>query len=194
MESKKNLLNTFFGFGMDLGEEENNDKEQGLELNKFKNSDDEVQIISKEEAVSSEEKKPTYEETYQNLLKEEEEEKKEPPKKEAKLEKIILGRKEVDDSDVSTYQNIVARVKKFEDTKKIAEYIRNDKIVTLNIEDLDTETAQRVVDFLSGAMSVKEASFVEISRSVYVSVPKNQRVLFEGEKERKERIFGRVGI
>ena len=202
MENKKNgFLNTFL-FGFNFGEDETNEKEQeqGLELNNFKNSDDEVEITTKETVSVEEEKKvePTsYEETYKTLLKEEEEEKhqevEQTPNKDVRVEKITLGRNEIDDLDISGYQNIVVRVKKFEDSKKIAEYVRNNKIVTLNIEDLDTETAQRVMDFLSGAMSVKEASFTEISKTVYVSVPKNQSVLFDGQK-RREGFFRGVGV
>lgn len=205
MENKKKngLLNTIFGFGLNLSEDETNEKdqEQGLELNNFRNSDDEVEITTKETIPVVEEEKtevPSYEETYKTLLREEEEEKKmevEAPvkpikteNKEVRVEKITLGRTEIDDLDISSYQNIVVRVKKFEDSKKIAEYVRNNKIVTLNIEELDKETAQRVMDFLSGAMSVKEASFTEISKTVYVSVPKNQSVLFDGQK-RKEGFF-----
>lgn len=38
-------------------------------------------------------------------------------------------------------------------------------------------------------MSIKEAKLIEISKSVYVSVPKNINVFFDGEKERKEKSF-----
>ncbi len=191
MENKKKFLNAFFGLGI----EDEDEKEQGLE-NKFENSDDEVQITTKEEETTKETK---YEEDFNNLLEDEKKEEKEEKieeinNKETKGEKITLGRNDLRDMDVSNYQNIVARVKKFEDAKKIAEYIRNDKIVTLNIEELDKETAQRIIDFLSGAMSIKEASFVEISKCVYVSVPKNQKVLFDGLIGKKENIFGGVGI
>ena len=199
MENKKNgFLNTFL-FGFNFGEDETNEKEQeqGLELNNFKNSDDEVEITTKETVSVEEEKKvePTsYEETYKTLLKEEEEEKhqevEQTPNKDVRVEKITLGRNEIDDLDISGYQNIVVRVKKFEDSKKIAEYVRNNKIVTLNIEELDTETAQRVMDFLSGAMSVKEASFTEISKTVYVSVPKIKVFYLMDKKEEKDFLEG----
>lgn len=190
MKKKNNFFNALLGLEIDETEE----REQGLE-NKFDNSEDEVQITTKEEEPEKENK---YEEDYNTLLEEEKKEEKEEnfeeKNKEVKNEKITLGRNDLRDMDVSNYQNIVARVKKFEDAKKIAEYIRNDKIVTLNIEELDKETAQRIIDFLSGAMSIKEASFVEISKCVYVSVPKNQKVLFDGLIGKKENIFGGVGI
>ena len=91
--------------------------------------------------------------------------------------------------DTSAYQSVIIDPKKFEDCKKIASYIKQDKTVTLNLEHLDKETAQRIIDFLSGAMSIKEAKLIEISRSVYVSVPKNINVFFDGENDRKEKSF-----
>lgn len=94
--------------------------------------------------------------------------------------------------DTSAYQSIIIDPKKFEDCRKIANYIKDDKTVTLNLEHLDTETAQRIIDFLSGAMSIKEAKLIEISKSVYVSVPKNINVFFDGENDRKEKSFLKI--
>ncbi len=94
--------------------------------------------------------------------------------------------------DTSAYQSVIIDPKKFEDCKKIANYIKDDKTVTLNLEHLDTETAQRIIDFLSGAMSIKEAKLIEISKNVYVSVPKNINVFFDGENDRKEKSFLKI--
>ena len=101
-------------------------------------------------------------------------------KEKAKKEKV---------TDTSAYQSVIIDPKKFEDCKKIANYIKDDKTVTLNLEHLDNETAQRIIDFLSGAMSIKEAKLIEISKNVYVSVPKNINVFFDGEEDRKEKSF-----
>ncbi len=94
--------------------------------------------------------------------------------------------------DTSAYQSVIIDPKKFEDCRKIASYIKEDKTVTLNLEHLDNETAQRIIDFLSGAMSIKEAKLIEISRSVYVSVPKDINVFFDGENDRKEKSFLKI--
>lgn len=81
------------------------------------------------------------------------------------------------------YQTIFVDPKEFSECKKIANYIRNDQMVTLNLEYLDTEKAQRMMDFLMGAMLVKGASFIEISKKVYTSVPKSVKVHYEGKKD-----------
>ena len=70
------------------------------------------------------------------------------------------------------YQTIFVDPKTFADCKKIATYIKNDKMVTLNLEYLDLHTAQRLMDFLAGAMCIKGASFIEISKKVYTAVPR----------------------
>ena len=60
---------------------------------------------------------------------------------------------------------------------------------TLNLEYLDTEKAQRMMDFLMGAMLVKGASFIEISKKVYTSVPKSAKVHYEGKRDLKGRFY-----
>ena len=78
--------------------------------------------------------------------------------------------------------------------KESTPYIKSDKMVTLNLEYLDLPTAQRLMDFLAGAMSIKGASFIEISKKVYTAVPKSMKVYYEGKKDSKGRTildFGR---
>lgn len=105
-------------------------------------------------------------------------------------EKVQENKREKASSvDTSGYQSVIIEPKKFEDCKKIASYIKDNKTVTLNLEYLDNEMAQRIIDFLSGAMSIKEAKFIEISKNVYVSVPKNINVFFDGKKDNKEKSF-----
>ena len=101
------------------------------------------------------------------------------------------------ESEINTsgnYQTIFVDPKTFSDCKKIAAYIKSDKMVTLNLEYLDLPTAQRLMDFLAGAMSIKGASFIEISKKVYTAVPKSMKVYYEGRKDTRGRTildFGR---
>lgn len=190
MKKNKGLLNNLFGIGIDLGEDEVIEKDEKNNFNQM-SEDTEIEIEEIKD-IKNEVKDKEYvaEETYQNFLKEDiEKEIHKINKIEKKEEKI---EKKVDNYvDATSYQNVVSRIKGFEDSKKIARYIKENKIVTLNLEELDNETAQRVIDFLSGAMSMKDANLVEISKYVYVSVPKNQRVLFEGQREKN--FFREVG-
>lgn len=106
-------------------------------------------------------------------------------KKEAEKKETVVR-----DEDISAYQSVIVDLKKYEDCKKIAKYIKNDKVVTLNLEYLDKETAQRIIDFLSGAMCIKGARLIDISANVYVSVPKDMNVYFDrGKKQNKNNLF-----
>lgn len=86
-------------------------------------------------------------------------------------------------------QTVFVDPKSFEEAKKIANYILRDKMITINLESLETRVAQRLMDFLAGAMKIKEASFVPISKKVYTIVPKSMKVYYEGKKDRKRSIL-----
>lgn len=92
-------------------------------------------------------------------------------------EKFSLEKSKNEKSDT-----IFVTPKGFEDCKKIANYIKNDKIVTINFEDVPNQTAQRLIDFLSGAMEVKQAQFIPVSKKVYTSVPLGTTSFIDGEE------------
>lgn len=93
----------------------------------------------------------------------------------------------------SGYQTIFLDPKTFSDCRKIADYIRDDKMVTLNLEYLDEQTAIRLMNFLSGAMTVKDANYLVISKKVYTIIPKSTRVYYEGKKSINPKIFDNFG-
>lgn len=82
-------------------------------------------------------------------------------------------------------QTVFVEPKNYSECKKIANYIKEEKTVTVNLENLDGANAQRILDFLSGASSIKEANFIPVSKRVYVVVPKNVDVLFDGANKLK---------
>lgn len=114
-------------------------------------------------------------------------------KEEAKVEEpldVASGDERLPSNDsLKDYQTVFVDPRKFSECKKIANYIRDDKIVTVNLEYVDNPTAQRIIDFLSGAMSIKEAQFIEVSKKVYMAVPKKVQVLYDGKSEAIESGF-----
>ncbi|MGB6127156.1 MAG: cell division protein SepF [Psychrilyobacter sp.] len=89
--------------------------------------------------------------------------------------------------NINDYQTIFVSPVNFEECKKIANYINKEKIVTVNLESLSNESAQRMLDFLSGAMEVKKARFITVSKKVYVSIPDGTKSYVEDENNE---IFG----
>lgn len=107
-------------------------------------------------------------------------------KNSANVEKISSLENEMGNG---TYQTIFLDPKTFSDCRKIVNYIKDDKIVTLNLEYLDDKTAVKLLNFLSGAMSVKEANYLVISKKVYTIIPKCMKVYYEGKKTLLPKIF-----
>ncbi|MDR1834749.1 MAG: cell division protein SepF [Fusobacteriaceae bacterium] len=80
------------------------------------------------------------------------------------------------------YHPVIRKPTSFADAKKIALDIKENKYVTINIENLDRDTAQDLMDFVSGAMSIKNARFLKINKSAYLVVPTGIRVESEVEE------------
>ena len=86
-------------------------------------------------------------------------------------------------------QTIFVNPKSFAECRKIADYIKNDKVVTLNLENVNGKDAQRILDFLSGAINIEEAKWIPISKNVFTSVPKNINFLHDGKNDLKQNTF-----
>lgn len=63
---------------------------------------------------------------------------------------------------------------KFEDCIKCIEYIKAEKIVHINLVELDSEKSQRVLDFISGAIHIQEGQIINPAEKIYCSIPKNK--------------------
>ena len=95
---------------------------------------------------------------------------------------------EVDEFRYEDYSTIFIDPKQFEDCKKIATYIEKEKMITINLENIGPNVAQRIMDFLAGAMEIKNASFAQIAKNVYTIVPENMKVYYEGKRRDKKLI------
>ena len=95
---------------------------------------------------------------------------------------------EVDEFRYEDYSTIFIDPKQFEDCKKIATYIEKEKMITINLENIGPNVAQRIMDFLAGAMEIKNASLAQIAKHVYTIVPENMKVYYEGKKREKKLI------
>ena len=95
---------------------------------------------------------------------------------------------EVDEFRYEDYSTIFIDPKQFEDCKKIATYIEKEKMITINLENIGPNVAQRIMDFLAGAMEIKNASFAQIAKHVYTIVPENMKVYYEGKRREKKLI------
>lgn len=77
------------------------------------------------------------------------------------------------------YEIVFFKPIKFEDCMKCVEYIREEKIVHINLCDLDAENSQRILDFISGAVYIQEGQIVNPGEKVFCSIPKDKKYLMD---------------
>ncbi|MBQ7795718.1 MAG: cell division protein SepF [Lachnospiraceae bacterium] len=58
-----------------------------------------------------------------------------------------------------------------EDAKEICDYLLAGKAVVLNMEGINTETAQRIIDFTSGATYSMNGNLQKISSYIFIATP-----------------------
>lgn len=63
---------------------------------------------------------------------------------------------------------VLVKAKAYDDLQGIARSIKEQKVVIVNFEDMDKETAQRMVDFLSGAVFALDGESKKVSGSTFV--------------------------
>lgn len=93
------------------------------------------------------------------------------------------GNKVVNIHSASSPKVMVTKPAGYDDAREIAESIKARKIVLVNATGLETKTAQRLVDFISGSCYVLGASLQEIEHRVYLLSPSNVEVTNELKNE-----------
>lgn len=63
---------------------------------------------------------------------------------------------------------VLIRAKSYDEMQDIAKNIKSRKVVIVNFEDMDKETAQRMVDFLSGAAFALDGMPKKVSGSTFL--------------------------
>lgn len=75
---------------------------------------------------------------------------------------------------MAEYDIIFLKPTKFEDSLKCVEHIKNEKILHINLSELDSEKSQRVLDFISGAVHIQEGQIINPGEKIYCSIPKDK--------------------
>lgn len=66
---------------------------------------------------------------------------------------------------------IIYRPVSYEDTQNIIDNLKANKTVIVNMEQIEVETAQRILDFMSGASYAINAKVFKISARIFVASP-----------------------
>lgn len=69
----------------------------------------------------------------------------------------------------------------YEDTQNIIDNLKSRKPVIVNMEELENDCAQRILDFMAGAIYALNGSIYKISRGIFVVAPTNYDIIGNDE-------------
>ena len=68
----------------------------------------------------------------------------------------------------------------YEDTQNIIDNLKSRKPVIVNMEELEIDCAQRILDFMAGAVYALNGTIYKISRGIFVVAPTNYDIIGSG--------------
>ena len=99
------------------------------------------------------------------------------PKKSAREPRLQGGGETVPMPNVAAMKMIVYHPVSYEDAQNIIDNLKARKPVIVNMEELDVAAAQRILDFISGAIYALNGTIAKISRGIFVVAPTNYDVI-----------------
>ena len=75
--------------------------------------------------------------------------------------------------DTSKVRVLIYKPVSYEDTQSIIDNLKERKPIIVNLDELDTEVAQRILDFISGAVYALSGNIRKAARNIFVVAPYN---------------------
>lgn len=82
---------------------------------------------------------------------------------------------------------VIVQPEEFDDAQEICDHLKNKKPVVVNLEDVEMECAQRIIDFLSGAIYSLEGSIQKVSQGIFLLAPNNVDIMSELKEDMKNK-------
>jgi cell division inhibitor SepF len=99
--------------------------------------------------------------------------------------------KVLDIRTASQVRVVICQPTSFDQTSEICDNLKNRKPVIVNMESIDGELAQRIMDFLSGAVYAVDGSIHKISGGIILAAPSNVEITASLQEELKDKMFFR---
>ena len=101
----------------------------------------------------------------------------------------IRGRKTDDKSKILNFrtgtqmQVMLTYPKEIVDATDICDYLRKGHVCVVNLEGVDRPHAQRIADFLSGAVYVADGAIERINTNIFIAAPSHVHISGESEED-----------
>jgi cell division inhibitor SepF len=83
----------------------------------------------------------------------------------------------------SQFKMVIMQPENLDDAQDICDHLKDKKPVVVNLEDLEKEIAQRVVDFLSGAVYSLDGNIQKVSNGIFLIAPSNVDIMGDFKDE-----------
>ena len=94
----------------------------------------------------------------------------------------------------SSYVKVVVyQALTYDDTQNIVDNLKNRKPIIVNLDSLEQELAQRVLDFMSGAVYALDGTIQKVSKRIFVLVPSNIDIVGNIPEDFKGKSFYTLG-
>lgn len=87
----------------------------------------------------------------------------------------------------SQFKVVIMQPENFDDAQDICDHLKNKKPVVVNLEDVEKETAQRIVDFLSGSIYALDGGIQKVSSGIFLIAPNNVDIMSDFKEELKNK-------
>ena len=81
---------------------------------------------------------------------------------------------------------VVIKPQSFEESPKLVDSLRAKKPVIINLEDLETDTARKIFDFLSGATYALNGNVQKVANNIFLFTPENVDVTYTNGVKKEE--------
>lgn len=82
---------------------------------------------------------------------------------------------------------VITQPETLDDAQDACDHLKNKKPVIVNLEDVDKDAAQRIVDFLSGAVYGVDGNIQKVANSIFLIAPNNVDIMSDFKDELKNK-------
>ena len=88
-------------------------------------------------------------------------------------QKAIPLEKKLSIAGTNTFTLVVIEPKSFDECPKLVDSLKGRRPVVINLEKIETETAKKIFDFLSGATYALNGNVQKVANNIFVFAPEN---------------------
>jgi len=85
------------------------------------------------------------------------------------------------------FKVVIAQPEKYDDAQEICDHLKNKKPIVINLEDIEKESAQRIIDFLSGSVYALDGNIQKVSSGIFLIAPNNVDIMGDFKDELKNK-------